>query len=373
MPGTVHVFPGQGDFAVSMLLRGAADSPPLRRTAESVFDEIDERAVGRGLRPLRRWLFGDRPPGGRELAHAAPGTLQLALFGASMSVHRALCARLGEPDAVLGVSFGEIAALTAAGVYTVADGAGIAHDLALVLATCPGGLTLLSGDERAAEQLIGRADTRDVVVACVNDDAETLVGGPLAQLERVEEEARRSGTAAVRLRLPFGSHHPSYTSQARRFARDVRRYPVAEARTAAYSAVAGRRYEKDDDLALRLADCLVRPVRLPDVLGRLGKLRTCDFYEAGTGSALARSVGRVLAAEGPGNGAAHGTIHGPAVRAPLADGDFDWASPADAGPPQTSGAPPQTSAGLPQTSAGLPQSSAGPPQSSAGLPGAPAR
>ncbi|MGW7414683.1 acyltransferase domain-containing protein [Streptomyces sp. NPDC054863] len=332
MPTTVHVFPGQGDFALSVLLRGTAGWQPFRHTAESVFEEIDGTAVGRGLRPLRPWLFGDRPPGGRELAHAAPGTLQLALFGASMSVHRALCARLGEPDAVLGVSFGEIAALTAAGVYTVADGAGIAHDLALVLATCPGGLTLLSCDERAAQRLIVLADTADTVVACVNDDTETLVGGPLAQLDRVEEQARHSGTAAVRLRLPFGSHHPSYTSQAQRFARAVRRYPAAEARTAVHSAVAGRRYAEDDDLALRLAHCLVRPVRLPDVLGRLGKLRASAFYEAGTGSALVRSVGRVLAADGP-------TVH-----APLADGDFDWASPARAG--------------LPQAPAGLPEAPA---------------
>ncbi|WP_434589154.1 acyltransferase domain-containing protein [Streptomyces sp. A5-4] len=285
-----------------------------------MFEEIDGTAADRGLRPLRPWLFGGCPPSGRDLAQAAPGTLQLALFGASVSVHRALSARHGAPEAVLGVSFGEIAALTAAGVYSVADGAGIAHDLALVLGTCPGGLTLLPCGESRAAHLIDRAGTPDVVVACVNDDRETLVGGPLTQLDQVEEHALRAGVEAIRLRLPFGSHHPSLSGQAHRFARAVRRYPAAEARTSVFSAVAGRRYRSDEDLALRLADCLTRPVRLPGVLGRMGELRSAHFYEAGTGGSLAHSVGRVLAAAGP------------LVSAPLADTAFDW-GPAAAGPP----------------------------------------
>jgi acyl transferase domain-containing protein len=313
MTRSVHVFPGQGDFALSALLHHAAGQKLLRTSAESVFEEIDTMTADRGLRPMAPWLFGDRPPSGRELAHAAPGSLQLAMFGASMSVHRALSARFGEPDAVLGVSFGEIAALSAAGVHTVADGARIAHDLALVLASCPGGLTLLGCDEQAALRLTAAQDSADVVVACVNDDHETLVCGPPGQLAHVEARALGTGTAAVRLRLPFGSHHPSLTAQARLFAQYVRRYPSAPARTAVFSAVARRRYEPGDDLAARLADCLVRPVRLPDVLGRLGEFRGADFYEAGTGGSLARSIGRVLAADRP------------TVRAPLAEADFAWA------------------------------------------------
>ncbi|MFI5617665.1 acyltransferase domain-containing protein [Streptomyces sp. NPDC051567] len=315
MSYTVHLFPGQGDFAVSALLRATAVSGPLRRAVAEVFEEVDEVAHERGLRPLGPWLLGDSPPTTRALAQAETGTQQLALFGTSVAVHRALSRRRGAPpDAVLGVSFGEIAALTAAGAFTVADGAAVAHDLAVVLTSCPGGLTVLACDEPRARSLLRAASADAVAVACVNDDTETVVSGPLGPLEDVEEQARDAGIGCARLRLPFSSHHPALTVQAGRFARRVRAYPVRATTCPVHSAVAGRAYEAHDDLALGLADCLVRPARLPDVLHRLDLPHGPDgldlphgpdgagearFYEAGTGRALSLSVARVLAAREP--------------------------------------------------------------------------
>ena len=308
----VHLFPGQGDFALGPLVRAVGRGGVLRPAAVEVFEQVDPVAVERGLVPLGPWLLGPAPPGGRELARAGPGAIQLALFGASMTVHQALCAAFGRPRAVVGVSFGEIAALTGAGVLTMADGARVAHDLALVLAHCPGGMTLLPCSESAALRLLDRAGARGTAVACVNDADETVVSGPLEELAAVEAHAAKEGLDAVRLRLPFASHHPALESQAREFARAARRYPVGAGRTTVYSAVAGRAYGPGDVLSARLADCLTRPARLPGVLRQVAELGPAAYFEAGTGGALARSARRVLAGRAP------------AVHAPLADAGFVW-------------------------------------------------
>jgi [acyl-carrier-protein] S-malonyltransferase len=92
----------------------------------------------------------------------------------------------------------------------------------------------------------------------------------------------------------------------------VRRYPRREARRVVYSAVAGRAYRADDELALRLADCLTRPAHIPQVVRQVAAHRPAALYETGTGSSLTRSVRAVLGPEAP------------PVHAPLADEAFPW-------------------------------------------------
>jgi [acyl-carrier-protein] S-malonyltransferase len=310
---SVHLFPGQGDFSVSSLVRAVRTRSGVRSAVAEVFEQVDQVAVERGLAPLGPRLLGQNPPSGRELAQAPPGTAQLALFGASLAVHQALCRSYAGPSAVVGVSFGEIAALTAAGVFTVRDGARAAHDLALVLATCPGGLTLLSCSESAARSLLWEAGAGDAVVAVVNDDRSVVVSGPVPALIRVEKTATDAGVTAVRLRLPFSSHHPGLRSAAEAFAASLRNYARSAARIPVYSAVAGRRYRPEDDVARGLADCLVRPALVPAVLRRAAEDWPGVFFEAGTGDALASSARRVLAGS-----------PAPPVHAPLAEPDFPW-------------------------------------------------
>ncbi|ATY95823.1 acyltransferase [Streptomyces cavourensis] len=318
----VHLFPGQGDFSVSTLVASAHATPGLRKAVHEVFEQVDTVTAERGLPRLGPWLLGPEPPSGRALAGATTGTSQLALFGASVAVHRALSEAYGVPSAAVGVSFGELAALTAAGVFTVADGARAAHDLALALTFCPGGLTALACSERSARELLeeaGVVGTRtgapDVVVAVVNDERSVVVAGPVAALALVEKAAADRRVGAVRLRLPFSSHHPALGHAAREFATAVRAYPRSAARFPVHSAVAGRRYGPTDDLAARLADCLVRPASVPPVLRQVLAYRPGVLFEAGTGSALASSARTVLAAD---------LDPAPAVHAPLAEPAFPW-------------------------------------------------
>lgn len=315
-PVIVHLFPGQGDFATTPLVRATRAHPVVRAAAATVFARIDEVSTGYGIPPLRPALLGDRPPSGRDLAAAPVGTPQVAQLGAALTAHRALCAVGAAPHRIVAVSFGEIAALTAAGVWDLATATHLACRLSRYLARCPGGMTLLATGERAARGLVDAAGGRHVAVACVCDPGETLLSGPSQELYRVERRAAEDGVSATRLRLPFGSHHPSLTAQAEGFAAAIRSLPARPAHTTVYSAVRGGPYGPGDDVHQGLADCLTRPARLPEVLARGADADAALLLETGTGRALTRNARRVLRGRA-----------GVTARSALADPDFPWEHP----------------------------------------------
>ncbi|MFG2136448.1 ACP S-malonyltransferase [Streptomyces sp. NPDC048650] len=308
----VHLFPGQGDFAVSPLVRAARAHPCVRSAVAEVFDQAARAGTEFGIAPMGEALLSDTPPSGRDLAAGPVGTPQLALFCSSVAIHRALCEAGQTPEAVLGVSFGEIAALTAAGVFDVADGARIACLLARQLTRCAGGMTLLGAGENRARALLREAHAPDLALACVNDTGETVLSGPCPDLRAVEQLAGRQGLPTSRLRLPFSAHHPSLTGPARAFEAAIRPLAARPARIPVVSVVHGGPYGPDDDVHRGLANCLIHPARLPEVLHRLTARRPALLLEAGTGRALTRNARHTLP---PAAADAH---------APLAEPGYPW-------------------------------------------------
>ncbi|MFD5467514.1 ACP S-malonyltransferase [Kitasatospora sp. NPDC127059] len=290
---TVHMFPGQGDFSLRPLLR-ALPAASLTRALAEVFAEADVVAAEFGVAPIGPRLLGDRPPTTLALTEEPPGTIQLALFGVSLAIHRALESDGFGADRLLAVSFGELPALTAAECCSVADGARLACRLGQLLTHHGGGMTLLDAGPPQARRLLGLAgpDAASVVLACVNHGGETVVSGPLPGLSAVEALAAERGIRAQRLRLPFMSHHPGLAREAGVFAHFARRLRLSAPRRQVFSVVAGRTYDADSDLPRALSACLVRPFSLPAVVGA-GLARGSLAVEAGTGGTLANAVRRI--------------------------------------------------------------------------------
>ncbi|MFJ2805968.1 ACP S-malonyltransferase [Kitasatospora sp. NPDC087271] len=305
------MFPGQGDFSLTPLLRTLPRVGSLARAVAEVFEEADVVAAEFGVAPIGPRLAGgshltggSRSGGGSHLAGDSPlsagalaaepaGTVQLALFGVSLAVHRALEADGCRAHRLLAVSFGEIPALTAAGCCSVADGARLACRLGQLLTGHGGGMTLLGAGPATTRRLLAAAGPgTGVVVACVNHGGETVVSGPLDGLAVVERSATAHGVGAQRLRLPFMSHHPALVHEAGAFAHFARRLRLSPPRRPVYSAVAGRFYRADSDLPSALSACLVRPFDLPAVFGA-SMADASLVVEAGTGSTLANSVRRI--------------------------------------------------------------------------------
>ncbi|RMI43272.1 acyltransferase domain-containing protein, partial [Actinomadura harenae] len=134
------------------------------------------------------------------------------------------------------------------------------------------------------------AASGEVVVACLNAPSATVVSGPDAELDAVLDAARERGVKAVRLAVPYLSHHPAMVGADHEWYETIRRFPRRPLETAVHSPVRGRAYRDDDDLHRALADCIVRPVRLPETLVEVAKAGATVFVEAGAGDALCRCV-----------------------------------------------------------------------------------
>ncbi|AEW98707.1 acyltransferase domain-containing protein [Streptantibioticus cattleyicolor] len=297
----VHAFPGQGDFALTPLVRALRTQPVLRAALRAVAARTDPVAAENGIAPLAPRLLGARPPSLRDLAGEEPGTVQYALFVAAMAVHGALTAGGLPAGRAVGMSFGDIPACTAAGMFSLADGARIACRAARALHRHPGALLLLEtgGDgaqdaETRAHALITATGRTDLALACVNDDRQVVLGGPAPAVARAEHLAAARGLRVERLRLPFLCHHPQLADEAETFADGIRGLPAHPARFPVHSSVLGRPYRPDEDVHQALAQGLIRVARLPVALRQAVGGGPAVILEAGTGEALTGSARRVL-------------------------------------------------------------------------------
>lgn len=279
------LFPGTGSGGTPDLRTLAAAGPAARRLAADVTDAVQE-GLPPAAPPLRDLLL-EHPARYREAARA-PGVAQLASYTASVAVDRVLRASGVTPAYAVGQSFGEIAALVCAGAFTVTDGARMAAALVEVLARRGrgGGMGLLEAGEDAARDRIRRAAEPDVVVACLNAPAATVISGPDGPLEHVLRTARATGVRAVRLAVPYLAHHPAMSGADDEWYELIRPLPQHPLELPVHSPVRGRAYRDDDDLHRALADCIVRPVRLPDTLRAVRAAGATAFAEAGAGDAL---------------------------------------------------------------------------------------
>lgn len=284
----VLLFPGLGAWS-SGVLRQARKSYD---EVDAVFGEIDDAAARLGVPPVSQALFAGEPRSILQWQAEPVEVPQLAVFGVSVAVHRILTARGVRPKLLVGHSFGEMAALVAAGAFTLSDGVALVCARAAALKPWEGrgGMAAVGVDRETAGHLIGVLDEPDLVIACLNAPRQTVLAGPLPALDRVERLAATLDVLYARLHLPYASHHPSMRPAATDFLTrmaDVRQLPLQEA---VHSPIHGRRYTDDDDLRRALAECLVLPVRFTEAVRALHAKGCHTFVESGALNALTRCV-----------------------------------------------------------------------------------
>ncbi len=285
---TVFLFPGLGAYSTGVLRRARLD----HRQVDETFREIDEVAAQRGLPPVSTMLFHDRPPTIQEMLAEPAELLQLAIFGTSVATHRILIDRGPEPDLLVGHSFGEMAALVAAGAFSLTDGA------RLVCARCDalrnwegrGVMAAIGISETAAGHLPGMLDEPELAIGCLNAPRQTVLSGPAAAVDRAERVATALDLPFARLHLPYASHHPAMRPAVTTFVElmaNIRQQPLCRA---VYSPIHLRRYTDDDDLKQALAECLVLPVLFTTTVRDLHASGYTNFVEAGALDTLTRCV-----------------------------------------------------------------------------------
>ncbi|BAJ26223.1 hypothetical protein KSE_03760 [Kitasatospora setae KM-6054] len=288
------MFPGQGAYLPGGLARLAEDEPLVADTLRT----LDAAAVRLGRGAPSRLLLDERAPALEELARDAPADLHVALFAAEMALFRLLTERHRlRPDVLLGHSFGELVALTAAGAFRLTDGLALVAARDEAFAACPpepGGMLALELSAARTEALLAGLAEWEVMLAADNGPRQCVVSGPSAALERVRGKAEAVGVRSTPLHVPYAFHHRLLAAVAGEFARRADALPTAPVGRLLHSAILGRRITDGDAVGELVAAHLVRPTRFTDAVRLLHAEGVELFVECGPRGVLSGLVAATL-------------------------------------------------------------------------------
>ncbi|NEY30825.1 acyltransferase domain-containing protein [Streptomyces sp. PRKS01-65] len=282
---TVILFPGQGAYLPGVLAERVKHVPKAAQTLEA----IDEVVTAHGHRPVGPLLLERDAPSLQDLLADDGDRLDLAIY-ATNAVAAELLAGVGvRGDVLMGHSFGEFAALSAAGAVSPADVARMAcaRIEAFHRAAPPaGGLVALDLPAWRAGHLVGVLDEPGLRAAIDNGPDQTVVSGPLEALEKVEKTAADLGVRATRLRAGYAFHNPLLSDAADLFREAVADVPVGAPRAAVFSPGLGRYVSSAEDAREVVERNMTAPVPFYDALLTLFRQGARVFLEAGARQAL---------------------------------------------------------------------------------------
>jgi len=197
-PKVVFVFSGHGSVWPGMARQLLTELPVFRDRLR----ECDAAVLAEsGWSPLRPLESGE-PVVGVEREQPALWAMQVAL--ASVWEHWGV-----RPDEVIGQSVGEIAAATAAGALSVAEGAAVVCRRAAMITKLPdrGGMLLVRLPVEEAERAL--ADHRDrVSVGVVSSDSATVLSGDLDALAEIRSTLTARDVFCRPVPVTYASHSP---------------------------------------------------------------------------------------------------------------------------------------------------------------------
>ena len=284
----VFLFPGQGSYdaeALHELFAGYPETVPDFMLA----DATARRCLGEPFLPL---VTAETPERRRELAAASPDLQQLGIFLTGVEVAGLLERHGVRPDLLVGHSFGELAALGAAGVFDLAAGLEIVCRRVLALRSVParGVMAALACGCDRAERLLRELGGKAIEIAVLNHPRQTVVSGPRQDLEGLAALAAGQGVTLSFLKSGYPFHSSHLAAAVEGYEASLRGCRFAPARVPVYLAMEGRRYSQELDLPALLASQLTRRLDFAGAVRSLHAAGYRRFVEAGCGDLVSKLV-----------------------------------------------------------------------------------
>ena len=292
------LFPGQGSQSVNMLLDLAVAFPEVRET----FERMDRVLAGRFEGPLSGYVF---PPPAFDaeaqqrqqealtrtnVAQPALGAAAIALFG--------LLRSLGVwPEMVAGHSYGEYAALCAAGAIDEAALATLseARGRSIVEAARDDLGTMAAVQATPDEIEPAIAGIEQVWLANLNAPRQTMISGSRVGIAAAVERLKTLGIAARPIPVACAFHSPIVAPARERLAHALNKTAFAGPRIEVFSNTTAAPYPAEPvAMAALLAEHLVRPVRFTDEVEAMYAAGARLFVEVGPRSVVTGLVRQIL-------------------------------------------------------------------------------
>ncbi len=288
LPGgrIAFMFPGQGSQRVGMVEEISLGYPG----AMSLWEAADAALAGRMPQPLSHHVYPSADSSANTEAALKETDVAQPAMGVADAVLGHVLADLGvEPDMCVGHSYGEYAALHAAGalgfeelvVLSQARGRAIWE----ASRDTPGAMLAVGAPSEVVEGLIGATD--DAVVANLNGPAQTVVSGREEDIERVLARCSEHSLRAVTLHVATAFHSPLVESAQGPLRNALGRTRLSPPKVPVYANTTGEPHSSDPkSIREELVDQLTMPVRFADCIANMRRDGARIFIEVGPGNVL---------------------------------------------------------------------------------------
>ncbi|QDU21056.1 type I polyketide synthase [Urbifossiella limnaea] len=290
------LFPGQGSQYPDMLAQPAMAFSEVRQ----VLDTADRVLGGRLEKPLGRFVFPPSPFGPEQEAHnrtelQRTEVAQPAIGAASLGMARLLSALGVEADVLAGHSYGEYAALAAAGALTDDDFLALSYERGRVIrdaaGSAAGGMLAADATPAVLDPLL--TGVEGVWVANHNSPHQTVLAGTDAGLAAAAAKLDAAKVRHQRIPVACGFHSPLIAAAKQPLATALAAAEWSAPRKPVYSNTTAAPHGTDPSKLL--AEHLVSPVKFADEVEAMYAAGARVFVEVGPGAVLTGLAGQVLA------------------------------------------------------------------------------
>ena len=217
---------------------------------------------------------------------------QPALFVHGLAVVAALreAGKLPEVNFALGLSLGEVTALTAAGVFDFATGLKVVAErgrlMQLACEQTVGGMAAIIGEERS--KVTELCAEFDIEAANFNAPGQIIVSGDKTKVAALVAAAKDRGLKRVMPLNVAGAYHSRLMEPARaEFARYLGRVAFARPQFAVFSNTTGAVVAAPEEIRTALVRQVVSSVLWEDCMRACAAAGATEFWECGPGAVLA--------------------------------------------------------------------------------------
>lgn len=217
---------------------------------------------------------------------------QPALFVHGLAVVAALreAGKLPEVKFALGLSLGEVTALTAAGVFDFATGLKVVAErgrlMQLACEQTVGGMAAIIGEERAKVAELCREF--DIEAANFNAPGQIIVSGDKAKVAALVAAAKDRGVKRIMPLNVAGAYHSRLMEPARaEFAKYLAGVAFARPQFTVFSNTTGQVVAEPDAIRTALVKQVVSSVLWEDCMRNCAAAGASEFWECGPGAVLA--------------------------------------------------------------------------------------
>jgi [acyl-carrier-protein] S-malonyltransferase len=250
------------------------------------------RALYTEARQVLGWDLAKVCIDGPEAELTQTKVCQPALFVHGLALHALLreAGRLGEVRYALGLSLGEITALTAAGVFDFATGLRVVAErgrlMQLACEQSVGGMAAVIGEERA--KVAELCAEFGIEAANFNAPGQIIVSGEKAKVESAVAAAKDRGIKKVIPLNVAGAYHSRLMEPARaEFARFLESVTFAAPQFTVFTNTTGQAVSDPAAIREALIKQVVSSVLWEDCMRSAAAAEATEFWELGPGGVLA--------------------------------------------------------------------------------------